>query len=222
MKLKLKIIKESQDRPQSLIGFYDLLDIHPGSLDIFWSHFVDPSWPVQEARYNFIDKVYGEDIREKTLTGAPPKGERREKALKSTRGLLWGNTYYWNKFYGKEAAKMMIEFKVLSYLSELKSKLNEINYKSITAEEFENLPEEKKAVVYEKHFLEDHLENFLDQEFSTQMQGTTGYLGNPGVGTGMAGMAKDWWMTTTGQGLETFKQLMKELITKLPQRNNAQ
>lgn len=44
----------------------------------------------------------------------------------------------------------------------------------------------------------------------------TGFLDNPGVGAGLYGQMKDWYMST--DGADVLKQKIKELIPLLPQR----
>ncbi len=45
---------------------------------------------------------------------------------------------------------------------------------------------------------------------------TTGFLDNPGVGAGLYGQMKDWYMSTAGA--DVLGQKIKELLPMLPQR----
>jgi len=218
MKYNLKIIKESQKRSSSLENFYSLLGIHPGSLDVFWSHFIDTSFEVETQRREFITSMFGDQNKQMTLGDAPPNGPGREKALKELRGLNGGLTFYWDKYYGPEEVDMIIEFKVLSYANDLKDRLDAINYTTIQPEEYMKLTDEQKAPVLEKHFMEDYGSQFLEEELGSSAMNTTGFLGNPGVGSGMAGMARDWWMTTSPEGFPIFKKKMLEAIATMPKR----
>lgn len=219
MKFKLKIINESKvKRSRSLENFYSLLNIHPGSLDVFWSHFVDVSFEVEMARKDFIVPTYGKMNEELTIGDGFLSDARKEKALKELRGLNAGLTYYWNKYYGKQEVDMIIEFKVLSYITDLSDRLRAINFETITSEEYAKLSIDEKAPVIEKFFMEDYAETFLDEEFGKAMMSNTGFIGNPGVGSGMAGMANDWWMTTSPEGFPMFKQKMLKFLPQLPQR----
>ena len=86
----------------------------------------------------------------------------------------------------------------------------------MTGEEFEMLPEEDKAAVYEKHFFEDHIDDFFAQHVKMGSMNTTGYVGNPGVGSGLYGQMSDWWMST--EGADMLKDSIKQQFSTLPQR----
>ena len=96
------------------------------------------------------------------------------------------------------------------------SEFEKIGYETITAEEFNRLPQTDKNLVFEKHFLEDYLDSFINDHVKMDSMNTTGFLDNPGVGAGLYGQMKDWYMSTAGAGV--FGQKIKEMLPMLPQR----
>ena len=94
--------------------------------------------------------------------------------------------------------------------------LERIGYDSITAEEFNMLSPDDKNLVFEKHFLEDYLDSFINDHVKMDSMNTTGFLDNPGVGAGLYGQMKDWYMSTAGA--DVLGQKIKELLPMLPQR----
>ena len=113
-------------------------------------------------------------------------------------------------------AETIIDYKVKTYLEDLGQRLEAINYSTQTSDEFQQLSERQKALVYEKHFLEDHLDSFFNQHVKTNSMNTTGFVGNPGVGSGLYGQMADWWMST--EGADAMKQSIKDNMSILPQR----
>jgi len=113
-------------------------------------------------------------------------------------------------------ADFVIEAKVLMYLTELAEGLEKIGYESISADEFNRLPQSDKNLVFEKHFLEDYLDSFINDHVKMDSMNTTGFLDNPGVGAGLYGQMKDWYMSTAGA--DVLKEKIRELLSMLPQR----
>jgi len=219
MKLRLKIIKENKDllKEGRYDGLYQAMGVYPGSLDIFLKHFAEDDITVSRELFEFTREAFKDEIESLEDADIPRTSARGRKTPldKVKVGLYWGQTHWWNQVFGEEMAASIVEFKVLSYLGELKDKFDAINYTTITAEEFEALPREQKNVVYEKHFLEDHFSDFFDAHVATTAMNTTGYVGNIGHGSGLYGQLSDWWMG--GDGAPIFKAKMLENISLLPQ-----
>jgi len=218
MKIKLKIIKESKVKlnESRYKGLYDVMGVYPGSLDIFLKHFVEnPIETVGKEVFDFTGQYFGQDIESLSDEDIPSTSSRGRKTPldKVKVGLRWGHTHWWNTVFGPDAAQVIIEFKVLSYFGELKDKLDAIGYPNITAEEFEQLPADQKHLVYEKHFLEDHFDDFFDNHVRVSSMNTTGYVGNLGHGSGLYGQMSDWWMS--GDGADIFKEEMKKGLALL-------
>jgi len=212
MKFKLKIIEENKVRltESRYKGLYDVMGVYPGSLDIFLKHFVDNPMEVSRKVFDFTGEYFAEEIDALTDADIPRTSARGKKTpLEKVKvGLRWGHTHWWNTVFGPEAARVIIEFKVLSYLGDLKDEMNAIGYPNITAEEFEQMPPEQKNIVYEKHFLEDHFDDFFDSHVRVSAMNTTGFVGNVGHGSGLYGQMADWWMS--GDGADMFKEEMKK------------
>ena len=213
MKLKLKIIKESRYR-----GLYEVTGIQPGSIDVFIKHFVDISMDVQSARREFFTSTFGDQIDALTDSDIPRTSARGYgSSLDKVKVALRSGTYHWyNEVFGSDMADFVIEAKVLMYLTELAEGLERIRYETITAEQFEALPTDEKNLIYEKHFLEDYLDSFINDHVKMSSMNTTGFLDNPGVGAGLYGQMKDWYMSTAGA--DVLAQKIKELLPMLPQR----
>ena len=118
--------------------------------------------------------------------------------------------------FGPQLTSQIIEIKVGLYISDLKDRLESINYSTMTGGEFEALSSEDKSAVYEKHFLEDNLDDFFDQHVKMGSMNTTGYLGNQGEGAGLYGQMTDWWLGT--EGADIFKSEIGKSLSSLPQR----
>lgn len=213
MKLKLKIIKESRYR-----GLYEVTGIQPGSIDVFIEHFVDISMDVQSARREFFTSTFGDQIDALTDSDIPRTSARGYgSSLDKVKVALRSGTSHWyNEVFGSDVADFVIEAKVLMYLTELAEGLERIRYETITAEQFEALPTADKNLIYEKHFLEDYLDSFINDHVKMSSMNTTGFLDNPGVGAGLYGQMKDWYMSTAGA--DVLGQKIKELLPMLPQR----
>lgn len=213
MKLKLKIIKESRYR-----GLYEVTGIQPGSIDVFIKHFVDISMDVQSARREFFTSTFGDQIDALTDSDIPRTSARGYgSSLDKVKVALRSGTSHWyNEVFGSDMADFVIEAKVLMYLTELAEGLERIRYETITAEQFEALPTDEKNLIYEKHFLEDYLDSFINDHVKMSSMNTTGFLDNPGVGAGLYGQMKDWYMSTAGA--DVLAQKIKELLPMLPQR----
>ena len=220
MKLKLKILKESNENLKEgrYDGLYNVTRIYPGSLGLFIKHFVEVPIEVSMDRRDFIESSFGQQIEALTDADIPATGARTSKTPldKVKDALKRGHTYWWNEVFGSEMAETIIQYKVFVYLAELEEKLNAINYSTQTSEEFQELPEDQKALVYEKHFLEDYLDSFFNRHVKTNAMNTTGYVGNPGVGSGLYGQMADWWMST--EGADIMKKMIKDNLSALPQR----
>lgn len=221
MKLKLKILKES-NRQESFNtryqGLYDHMSLHPGSLDLFISHFADYDPVVQNERRELLADSFGEDIESLTDADIPRTSARGYgSALTKVKAALYaGHSHWYKQIFGEAAANFVIETKVLAYILDLKENLDRIGYKTITAQEFQDLPSKDKNIIYEKHFLDDYLDSFVDDHVKMNSMNTTGFLDNPGVGAGLYGQMKDWYMSTAGA--DFFKMKLKEYLGKLPQR----
>jgi len=215
MKMKLKILKESRHQ-----GLYDVVGAQPGSIDLFIKHFVEGDSEVYQKRRDFIADRFGDDIEALTDADIPRTSARgRGSALNKVKnGLYAGHSHWFNQIFGPEMADFIIEMKALMYLLELTKGLERINYANITAEEFNALPESDKNLVYEKHFLEDYLDSFIDEHVKMSSMNNTGFLDNPGVGAGLYGQMKDWYMSTTGADL--LKEKIREIMKMMPQRES--
>ena len=211
--MKLKILTESRYQ-----GLYDVTGIQPGSIRMFIKHFVDIDMDVQMSRREFFTSTFDDQIETLTDEDIPRTSARGYgSALEKVKVALRSGTSHWyNEVFGPEIADFVIEAKVLMYLTELAEGLEKIGYSSITADEFNRLPQSDKDLVFEKHFLEDHLDSFIDDHVKMDSMNTTGFLDNPGVGAGLYGQMKDWYMSTAGA--DVFKQKIKELLPMLPQR----
>ena len=219
MKLKLKIFKENRTLlREGYEGLYQTVGAMPGSLDLFIKHFADVPMSVSRKAYEFIKNNFTTDIESLTESDIPPTSSRgRATPLDKVKvGLYWGQTYWWQTIFGPAVAREIIEFKVLSYLNELAEGLNRIGYSTITAEEFDELPQEDKNLVFEKHFIEDHVDSFFTQHVQMNSMNTTGFVGNLGTGSGLYGQMKDWWMST--EGADIMKALIKSNLSLMPKR----
>lgn len=219
MKLKLKIINENKAHliESRYNGLYQIMGVYPGSLDVFIEHFVEyPIETIGKEVYDFTNQYFNDEIESLTDEDIPRTSARGRKTPldKVKVGLRWGHTHWWNQIFGPEATSAIIEFKVLNYLGDLGDRLDALNYSSITTEEFEALPQKQKNVVYEKHFLEDHFDDFFDNHVRVSSMNTTGYVGNLGHGSGLYGQMSDWWMS--GDGADMFKSEMVKSIPLLP------
>ena len=173
---------------------------------------------VQNQRRDFFTSTFGDKIEALTDADIPRTSARGYgSALDKVKVALRSGTSHWyNQVFGPEMADFVIEAKVLMYLTELAEGLEKIGYETITAEEFNRLPQTDKNLVFEKHFLEDYLDSFINDHVKMDSMNTTGFLDNPGVGAGLYGQMKDWYMSTAGAGV--FGQKIKEMLPMLPQR----
>lgn len=221
MKMKLKILKENKQliKEGRYDGLYDLAGIHPGSIDMFIKHFLEVPGDVSTARRGYIESVYGPDIANLTEADIPPTSSRTSaNPLEKVKGgLRQGHTFWWNEIFGREAVAEIIEHKAQAYLTELRANLNRINYSTITGPEFEALVPQDKAIVYEKHFMEDNLADFFDRHVKMSSMNSTGFVSNPGVGTGLYGQMADWWMST--EGADILESMISQKLSILPQRS---
>jgi len=213
MKFKLKILRESRYR-----GLYEITGIQPGSIDLFIKHFVDIGMDVQSQRREFFIGTFGDQIDSLTDADIPRTSARGYgSSLDKVKVALRSGTSHWyNQVFGSEMADFVIEAKVLMYLTELAEGLERIGYETINGEEFNALPTADKNLVFEKHFLEDYLDSFINDHVKMDAMNTTGFLDNPGVGAGLYGQMKDWYMSTAGA--DVLGQKIKELLSMLPQR----
>jgi len=213
MKMKLKILKESRYQ-----GLYDMVAVQPGSIDLFIKHFVDISMDVQTARRDFFTSTFGSQIDALTDADIPRTSSRGYPSalVKVQVQLRAGISHWYNQVFGSDMANFVIEAKVLMYLTELAEGLERIGYETITGEQFNSLPTEDKNLVFEKHFLEDYLDSFINDHVKMSSMNTTGFLDNPGVGAGLYGQMKDWYMST--EGADVLGQKIKEMLVMLPQR----
>ena len=212
MKLKLKILKES------IQGLYDHLGLPKGTIDLFLKHFVQVGPDVYKKRFDLFSTMFGSQIESLTDSDIPRTSSRGyQSSLQKVQAQLYAGTSHWyNQVFGEDIAMKVIEDKVAMYVDELKEGLMRINYVNITPEEFNKLPPEDMNLIFEKHFFDDYLEGFFNDHVKSSAMGTTGYIDNPGVGTGLYGGMKDWYMSTGGEPF--FRQKMKEMMAKLPQR----
>ena len=213
MKMKLKILNESRYQ-----GLYEQTGIQPGSIDLFIKHFVDIDIGVENARRDFFSDTFGNEIESLRAEDIPRTSARGYgSALDKVKvALRSGRSHWYNQVFGSDMADFVIEAKVLMYLTELAEGLERINYETITGQEFNMLPDADKNLVFEKHFLEDYLDSFIDEHVKMSSMNTTGFLDNPGVGAGLYGQMKDWYMSTAGA--DVFGQKIKEMLPMLPQR----
>lgn len=213
MKMKLRILKENRHQ-----GLYDVTGIQPGSIDLFISHFVDVDPLVQNKRREFLVDTFGDKIEALTDEDIPrTSGRSYGSALNKVKaGLYAGHSHWYNQVFGQDMADFVIEAKALMYLMDLAQGLERIGYSTITGEAFNALPQEDKNLVYEKHFLEDYLDSFINDHVKMNSMNTTGFLDNPGVGAGLYGQMKDWYMSTAGADI--FKAKLKDIMGMLPQR----
>lgn len=213
MKMKLKILKESR-----YAGLYDMVAVQPGSIDLFIKHFVDIHVDVQTARRDFFTSTFGSQIDALTDADIPRTSSRGypDALTKVQVQLRAGISHWYNQIFGSDMADFVIEAKVLMYLTELTEGLERIGYETISGEEFNALPTADKNLVFEKHFLEDYLDSFINDHVKMNSMNTTGFLDNPGVGAGLYGQMKDWYMSTAGA--DVLKKKIKEMLPMLPQR----
>lgn len=213
MKMKLKILKESRYQ-----GLYEVTGIQPGSIDMFIKHFVDIDMDVQTARREFFTSTFGDKIESLTDADIPRTSARGYgSALDKVKVALRSGTSHWyNEVFGQDMADFVIEAKALMYLTELAEGLEKIRYETITAEEFNALQTTEKNLIFEKHFLEDYLDSFINDHVKMDSMNTTGFLDNPGVGAGLYGQMKDWYMSTAGA--DVLKEKIRDLLPMLPQR----
>ena len=213
MKMKLKILNESRYQ-----GLYEQTGIQPGSIDLFIKHFVDIDIGIENARRDFFTDTFGDEIESLSDEDIPRTSARGYgSALDKVKvALRSGRSHWYNQVFGSDMADFVIEAKVLMYLTELAEGLERIGYETITGQEFNMLPDADKNLVFEKHFLEDYLDSFIDEHVKMSSMNTTGFLDNPGVGAGLYGQMKDWYMSTAGA--DVFGQKIKEMLPMLPQR----
>ncbi len=213
MKMKLKILKESRYQ-----GLYDVTGIQPGSIDLFIKHFVNISMEIQSQRRDFFTSTFGDRIDTLTDADIPRTSSRGypDALTKVQVQLRAGISHWYNQVFGSDMADFVVEAKALMYLTELAEGLERIGYETITGEQFNALPPADKNLVYEKHFLEDYLDSFIRDHVKMASMNTTGFLDNPGVGAGLYGQMKDWYMSTAGA--DVFGQKIKEMLSMLPQR----
>lgn len=211
--MKLKILNESRYQ-----GLYEQTGIQPGSIDLFIKHFVDIDINVENARRDFFTDTFGDEIESLSEEDIPRTSARGYgSALDKVKvALRSGRSHWYNQVFGSDMADFVIEAKVLMYLTELAEGLERIGYETITGQEFNMLPDADKNLVFEKHFLEDYLDSFIDEHVKMSSMNTTGFLDNPGVGAGLYGQMKDWYMSTAGA--DVFGQKIKEMLPMLPQR----
>jgi len=173
---------------------------------------------VQTQRREFFIGTFGDQIDSLTDADIPRTSARGySSALDKVKVALRSGTSHWyNQVFGSDMADFVIEAKVLMYLTELAEGLERIGYETITAEEFNVLPTADKNLVFEKHFLEDYLDSFINDHVKMNSMNTTGFLDNPGVGAGLYGQMKDWYMSTAGA--DVLGEKIKELLSMLPQR----
>jgi len=211
--MKLKILKESR-----YAGLYDMVAVQPGSIDLFIKHFVDIHVDVQTARRDFFTSTFGSQIDALTDADIPRTSSRGypDALTKVQVQLRAGISHWYNQIFGSDMADFVIEAKVLMYLTELTEGLERIGYETISGEEFNALPTADKNLVFEKHFLEDYLDSFINDHVKMNSMNTTGFLDNPGVGAGLYGQMKDWYMSTAGA--DVLKKKIKEMLPMLPQR----
>ena len=220
MKIKLKILNENKRKINEgrYDGLYNVTGIYPGSLDVFIEHFIEVPIELSMKRKNYIDSSFGQEIESLTDQDIPRTSRRTSKTPleKVKKSLSFGYSFWWREVFGTQMAETIINYKVKTYLEDLGQRLEAINYSTQTSEEFQQLSERQKALVYEKHFLEDHLGSFFNQHVKTNSMNTTGFVGNPGVGSGLYGQMADWWMST--EGADAMKQSIKDNMSILPQR----
>lgn len=201
-------------------GLYsNILGVKPGTIDIFLKAFKDDNTntlvlkPKIEARYGgMIDALRESDI--------PPtqKGSAKTSLEKVKKGLRVGQTYWWAQIFGSELAKI-IDMKAEMYIDMLKSELQTIRYKKISQEQFDKLPEEKRAAVYEKQYMDANIDSFFDDHVKSGAQNTSGFVGNANPeGAGLHGMMNDFWLST--HGADMLKDAIKSKMIKLPSRDN--
>jgi hypothetical protein len=214
MMYKIKILKENKLLVESQEGLYDLMGIMPGSLDLFLDTFTSLNPIFKSSLRNFISRNFQNLIDGVTEQDLPPTGTRGYKtSLEKVKALLSsGVAFWWNELFGSQMVSKIIRFQVVSYYIELEERIEDIDYQGksyseLTPEDFENLPEEDKRVIYEKHFWEDYLDSFFDNQMSVSADLGKGYVGGAGIDSGLYGQMNDWWMST--DGLDLMKSEMK-------------
>jgi hypothetical protein len=212
---KIKILKENKLLLEDKRGLYDLMGIMPGSLDLFLETFTSLNPTFKASLRSFVSNNFQnliDSLREEDL---PPTGARGYKTpLTKVKALLSsGVTFWWYELFGVQIASKIVRFQVVSYYIELEERLEDIQYEGkgyseITSEDFKKLPEEDKKIIYEKHFWEDYLESFFDNQMSVAADLGKGYVGAEGMESGLYGQMNDWWMSTDGRGI--MKSEMRE------------
>ena len=211
---KIKILKENKLLVENQDGLYDLMGIVPGSLDLFLDTFTSLNPIFSSSLRNFISRNFQNLIDGVTEQDLPPTGTRGYKTpLEKVKALLSaGVTFWWYEIFGTQMVSKIIRFQVVSYYIELEERIEDIDYQGkgyseLTPEDFENLPEEDKRIIYEKHFWEDYLDSFFDNQMSVFADLGKGYVGGAGIDSGLYGQMHDWWMST--DGLDMMKSEMK-------------
>ena len=64
--------------------------------------------------------------------------------------------------------------------------------------------------------MEDNLADFFDKHVKMSSMNSTGFVGNPGVGSGLYGQMADWWMSTAGADM--LEGAISQRLSMLPQR----
>lgn len=208
MMYKIKILKENKLLVESQEGLYDLMGIMPGSLDLFLDTFTSLNPIFSSSLRNFISKNFQNLIDGVTEQDLPPTGTRGYKTpLEKVKALLSsGVTYWWYELFGIAVVSKIIRFQVVTYYIELEERIEDISYEGksyseLTPKDYAKLSKEDRNAAYEKHFWEDYLDSFFDNQMSVEADLGKKYVGGDGRVSGLYGQMNDWWMSTDGRGL---------------------
>tara|TARA_R110001583_G_scaffold10849_4_gene49782 strand:- start:334 stop:1104 length:771 start_codon:yes stop_codon:yes gene_type:complete len=213
--IKIKLLRESKLLKEGREGLYDIMGVAPGSIDLFLEVFTSGNQEHTDALRSFISSQYQQFIDNLTEQDIPETSERSYKTPlnKVKLFLSKGVTYWWFMVAGPQVAQKIIRFQVISYYMELEDELERIGYQDLTTETFDNLSQKDKNLVYEKHFWEDYLDTFFANQMSKEASGNLQYIGGKDQTSGLYGMMKDWWMSTTGRDM--MQQEMSEARDEL-------
>ena len=129
--IKIKLLKESRQPLENAQGLYDLIDVLPGSIDIFLSAFTQTNRDQRDALKRFISGRYQSFIDGLTEQDIPETSARsyRTPLNKVKLFLQNGVTYWWYIVAGEKVAQQIIRFQVISYYMDLEEELGKVSKK---------------------------------------------------------------------------------------------
>ena len=208
MRYRIKILKENKLLAENKTGLYDLMGVMPGSLDLFLETFTSLNPIFSKNLRRFVSKNFQNLIDDVEESDLPPTSAQGYKtSLQKVKTLLSaGVAFWWYELFGIDVVSKIIRFQVVSYYVELEERVEDISYQGksyseLTPKDYPKLPKEDRDVAYEKHFWEDYLDSFFDNQMSVEADLGKKYVGGDGKLSGLYGQMNDWWMSTDGRGL---------------------